>query len=311
MGEHDSAHDHDQGAHSHGPHSHAQSPASRLLTALALTTTFLVVEAIAGWLTGSLALLSDAGHMLTDAAALGIAVLAQRLADRPRTAKYTFGLRRAETLAALVNGVVLGVSAVWVIVEAVRRFRAPPVVAGGWMLVVASTGLVINLISAWVLSRGQHSANLRAALAHVLADAAGSVAAMIAGAAVVWFGWTRADPIVSIIISLLILWGSWGLVRGTTLVLLETTPHGVDPVEIEKTIRETPGVAEVHDLHAWSIADGYPLVSAHVVLKPGNHGVEVAGAVVDRIRAQHAIEHVTIQPESPAPPLVPLDRLRR
>jgi len=306
-----SEHDHDGPAHSHGAHSHAQSPASRLLTALALTTSFLVIEAIAGWLTGSLALLSDAGHMLTDAAALGIAVLAQRLADRPRTAKYTFGLRRAETLAALVNGVVLGVSAVWVIVEAVKRFRDPPVVAGGWMLVVASTGLVVNLISAWMLSRGQHTTNLRAALAHVLADAAGSVAAMTAGAAVVWFGWTRADPIVSIIISLLILWGSWGLVRGTTLVLLETTPAGIDPLEIEKTIRATSGVADVHDLHVWSIADGYPLVSAHVVLRPGSHGVEVANAVVERVRAQHAIEHVTIQPESAPPPLVPLERLRR
>lgn len=179
------------------------------------------------------------------------------------------------------------------------------------MLLVASVGLVVNLVSAWVLSRGQHTTNLRAALAHVLADAAGSVAAMIAGAAVVWFGWTRADPIVSIVISLLILWGSWGLVRGTTLVLLETTPAGVDPLEIEKTIRTTPGVADAHDLHVWSIAEGYPLVSAHIVLRPGRHGVEVAAAVVDRVRAEHAIEHVTIQPESGPAPLVPVERLVR
>jgi cobalt-zinc-cadmium efflux system protein len=299
--------------HGHEHHAAPSAPARKLWSALLLTAGFMVVEVVAGVLAHSLALLSDAGHMLTDAGALALALVAQRIAERPRTRLYTFGFRRAEILAALVNGAVLGVSAVWVIVEAVRRLHEPPQVHGAWMLAVATMGLAINLLAAWILSRGKESnANVRAALAHVVSDAAGSVAAMAAGVLVVGFGWLRADPVASIAISLLILWGAWRLVRGSMRTLMETTPPGIDLKELETTIAETPGVASVHDLHVWSISEGFPIVSVHVVLDGQNHGVDVVRAVGARLRERHAIEHATVQPEAPpSRDVVPEARLRR
>ena len=298
--------------HDHGHDVERSAPARKLWIALLLTAGFMVVEIVFGVLAHSLALLSDAGHMLTDAGALGLALVAQRIADRPRTRLYTFGFRRAEILAALVNGGVLGVSAVWVMVEAVRRLRVPPEVHGGWMLAVATTGLAVNLLAAWTLSRGRESnANVRAALAHVIADAAGSVAAMAAGALVLGLGWLRADPVVSIGISVLILWGAWRLVRGSMATLMETTPRGIDLKALEATIAETPGVASVHDLHVWSISDGFPIVSVHVVLDGESHGVDVVRAVGARLHEHHAIEHATVQPEAPSHDVVPEERLRR
>ncbi|HEX7602191.1 MAG TPA: cation diffusion facilitator family transporter, partial [Polyangiaceae bacterium] len=174
------------------------------------------------------------------------------------------------------------------------------------------TGLAVNLIAAWMLSRGKESnANVRAALAHVLADAAGSVAAMAAGVLVLALGWLRADPVVSIAISLLILWGAWRLVRGSMATLMETTPRGIDLKALEATIAETPGVAGVHDLHVWSISDGFPIVSVHVVLDGESHGVDVVRTVAARLHEHHAIEHATVQPEAPSPDVVPEERLRR
>ena len=309
---HDEDHDHDHGGHAHD-HAGRETPARKLWFALVLTVSFMAVEVAFGFVSHSLALLSDAGHMLTDAGALGLALFAQRVADRPRTALHTFGYRRAEILAALVNGAVLGVSAVWVIVEAVRRFREPPDVQGGWMLAVASTGLAVNLLAAWILSRGKtHNANVRAALGHVLADAAGSVAAMVAAGLVLGLGWRRADPVVSVLISLLILWGAWRLVRGSMRTLMETTPDGHDVQAIERTIRETAGVSDVHDLHVWSISDGFPLVSVHVVLDGKAHGVDVAREVGARLQKTHHITHATVQPEAPIhDDLVPASSLRR
>jgi cobalt-zinc-cadmium efflux system protein len=308
---------HDHGSehgHAHGPSAHARTPARRLLVALVLTATFLVVEAVVGFLSHSLALLSDAGHMLTDAGALLLALVAQRVADRPRTEFHTFGFRRAEILAALLNGVVLGVTAVWVIVEAIRRFSHPEPVGGAWLMATASAGLVINLIAAWVLGSGkkESNANVQAAFAHVVADAAGSVAAMIAGVLVLAFGWVVADPIVSVVISLMILWGAWQLVRGSLGVLMEKTPTGHDSAKIAETIRNVPGVTELHDLHVWSISEGFPLVTVHVVLDKHAHGADVARRVSDQIRRVHGIEHVTVQPEAPqASTLVPAEDLLR
>lgn len=300
--------------HDHGQSAHARTPARRLLVALVLTATFLVVEAVVGFLSHSLALLSDAGHMLTDAGALLLALVAQRVADRPRTELHTFGFRRAEILAALLNGVVLGVSAVWVIVEAIRRFSHPEAVAGAWLMATASAGLVINVVAAWVLGSGkkESNANVQAAFAHVVADAAGSVAAMIAGVFVLAFGWMIADPIVSIVISLMILWGAWRLVRGSLGVLMEMTPTDHDSAKIAETIRSVRGVTELHDLHVWSISEGFPLVTVHVVLNKDAHGADVARRVSERIRSVHGIEHVTVQPEArQAIPLVPAGRLLR
>ncbi|AKU94940.1 Cobalt-zinc-cadmium resistance protein CzcD [Labilithrix luteola] len=305
---------HDHGSDHGHEHGHAGAPARRLLIALVLTATFLVVEAVVGFFSHSLALLSDAGHMLTDAGALLLALVAQRVADRPRTEFHTFGFRRAEILAALLNGIVLGASAVWVIVEAIRRFSQPQAVAGGWLMATASAGLVINLVAAWVLGSGtkESNANVQAAFAHVIADAAGSVAAMIAGVLVLAFGWYIADPIVSIVISVMILWGAYRLVRGSLGVLMETTPAGFDTAKIADTIRSVSGVTELHDLHVWSISEGFPLVTVHVVLDGAAHGADVARRVSEQIRSVHGIEHVTVQPEAPeASRLVPAERLRR
>lgn len=297
--DHDHDHDHD--------HGHAADlrdvSRRRLLFALALTASFLVVEVVAGILSGSLALLSDAGHMLTDAGALGLALWAQTLGTRPRSDSKTFGYRRAEILAAAANGIVLGITALAVIVEAIRRFAAPPHVEGRAMLVVAALGLGINLVAAWNLSRGGGgNMNLRAAAAHVLADAAGSVAAIAAAVLILAFGWRLADPITSILISALILVGAWRLLRETTHVLMEGAPPGIDVSTLERITRETPGVRDVHDLHVWSIVDDAPIITAHVLLAPGAHGVEVARDVGRRIEGKIGGAHVTVQPEADSNP---------
>lgn len=301
------------GAHEHeergAAHSHAlrATPTRRLAIALTLTGVFMVVETVAGWLSGSLALLSDAGHMLTDAGALAVALIAQAIAARERSGQRTFGYRRAEILAALGNGVVLGASSLWIVVEAVRRFQRAPEVHGLPMLGVAAFGLVVNLTSAAILrSGGGHAnANVRAAAAHVAADAMGSVGAIVAGLLVWRFGWNRADPVMSVGISILILWSAWKLVREAVDVLMEGAPRGTDFDQIEKTIAATPGVGAVHDLHVWSISEGFPVVTVHVVLDGREHGTEVASRVAKAIREAHGIEHITVQPEAPAPPLLP------
>jgi cobalt-zinc-cadmium efflux system protein len=283
-------------------HDHAAviaAPRKRLVIALCLTASFLIVEVVAGIFSGSLALLSDAGHMFTDAGALGLAIWAQTLGTRPRSDRKTFGYRRAEILAAAANGIVLGITAVAVIVEAVRRFASPPHIQGYPMLIVAIFGLGINLLAALILSRGgAHDLNLRAAAAHVMADAAGSVAAIVAAILILAFGWTVADPITSILISLLILFGSWRLLTDATHVLMEGTPAGMDLAALERLARETPGVCEVHDLHVWSIVGDAPVITAHVVLERGAHGIEVARNVGRRLEERVGRAHVTVQPEA-------------
>lgn len=300
---HDHDHDHDGPGHHHDHGPVLRGTRSRqLVWALALTLGFFVVEVVAGFLSGSLALLSDAGHMLTDAGALGLALFAQVLATRERTGRLTFGFRRAEILAALINGTLLAVTALAILVEAVRRLRSPPEVLGGPMLLVAAAGLIVNLIAAWMLTRGgPANVNIRAAIAHVLSDAAGSAAAIVAAALILAFGWTLADPVVSIVISVLILIGSFRLVRASVDVLMEGVPAHLNVGDIERVIRETPGVATFHDLHVWSISDGFPLVTVHVVLAGDRHGTDVVRAVSDRIQKLVGVAHVTVQPEAPAP----------
>jgi cobalt-zinc-cadmium efflux system protein len=275
----------------------------RIRIALVLTLATMVASVAGGLASHSLALLSDAGHMLADAGALALALVAQRVAARPRTSDRTYGSRRAETLAAFVNAIVLCVTAAWVMVEAVDRWEDPPEIQGRWMLAVAVGGLVVNLVAARILSADGHghpNANVRAALAHVLADAAGSVAAIIAAVCVLFLGWRRADPLISVGLALLILWSAWKLITRTADVLMEGAPVGLMVADLERTIRETPGVAQLHDLHAWTISDGFDVVTVHVVLDGSRHGTEVALHVSERIKAAHAITHVTVQPESPS-----------
>ncbi len=289
--------------HGHGDghdHHHGHSPARRIAVALVLTAGTMVFSVVGGILAQSLALLSDAGHMLADAGALALALVAQRVAERPRTQRRTYGFRRAETLAAFLNAILLGVASLWVVREALDRWAEPPVVQGRLVVGFAVAGLVVNLVAARVLAGGHtHNENTQAALAHVLSDAAGSVAAIIAGLLVAGFGWNRADPLISILLSVLMAWSAWKLVIATVRVLMESAPLGLATADLEQTIRRTPGVAELHDLHAWTISRGFDVVTVHVVLDGSRHGTEVARDVSDRVRTTHGIDHVTVQPEAP------------
>ncbi|WP_437742009.1 cation diffusion facilitator family transporter [Sorangium sp. So ce302] len=298
---HDHDHDHDHGDPQHHDHSHdlRHAPLRRLIAAFALTASFLVVEAAVGWWSKSLALLADAGHMLADAAALGIAIIAQRIAAQARTRERTYGFRRAEVLAAFANGVALALTAIWIFIEAAHRWRAPQAVHAEALAITAALGLLVNVVAALLLSTGEHGHNIntRAALAHVLSDALGSVGAIAAGVLILAFGWTRADPVISAAIGALVLWGGWRLVRDTSRVLMEGSPIEIDLAHVEDTIRSVPGVVDFHDLHVWSISDGFNVLTVHVVLAKGHHGTNVAAAVARRLREKHALTHCTIQPE--------------
>ncbi len=327
----DGAHDHSHAAHEHksashvdhdhsdhhatGEHEHTdghghdhsgqlrQTPAGRLGIALGLTASFMLVEFVGGWLTHSLALLSDAVHMLTDCAALSLALVAQRLALKPQTSERSYGYRRAETIAALLNAIFLCATSLWIAVEAVRRWSAPVPVMGKGMLAIASLGLLVNLLSAWALSTGSHghNVNTRAAMAHVLSDALGSVAAMVAGALIVWMGWQRADSIASLGVSVLILWGGWRLLGEATDVLMQGTPRSMDVAKIRETISKTPGVCSIHELHVWQLSDGFSVLTVHVVLEQGVDIVAATAAVASSVRDKHKITQVTVQPELPDP----------
>ncbi len=286
-------------AHGHGSDVSAEG---RISVALGLTLAAMVASVVGGLASHSLALLSDAGHMLADAGALALALMAQRVASRPRTDLRTYGWRRAETLAAFVNAILLGVASVWVVIEAAERWRNPPQILGRFMLAIAILGLVVNLVAAWVLSRGHtHNENTRAALAHVISDAAGSIAAIVAAILVLAWGWQRADPVLSVVLAVMIFWGAWKLVTQTLDVLMEGTPRGLNTAELERTIRDTPGVSAFHDLHAWTISEGFNVVTVHVVLDGKSHGTEVSESVCRRIREVHGITHATVQAEPPQP----------
>ncbi|MEO8180903.1 MAG: cation diffusion facilitator family transporter [Deltaproteobacteria bacterium] len=307
---HSHPHKHAHGA-AHGAHGGGLAPRSALRISLVLTAGFLLVEAAMGWYTGSLALLADAGHMLSDTGALALALLAQSFAARAHTPRATFGFRRAEVLAAFLNGIALALISVWIAVQAVGRWWQPEVLRPHGLLETASAGLVVNVVVAWVLSRSnQQSVNVRAALAHVIADLLGSLGAVAAGAAVVFWQEYRADTVLSLLITLLVAHSGWRILRETSAVLLESAPSELDTSALAQTIAETSGVASFHDLHAWRISDGFDAVTVHVVLVPDCHGVEVCQRVCQRVESIHGIRHVTVQPEAPPPALVQLGRPR-
>ena len=258
------------------PHEHGNGTRERegnrraLAIVLVLTATFTVVEVAGGLLTGSLALLADAGHMLSDNLSLGLALFAAWLAGRPATPERSFGYRRAEILAALANGVALVAISIWIFVEATSRLREPTEVLGVPMLAVAALGLAVNAAGAFILSRsGGESLNVEGAMRHVIADALGSVGAMAAAGVIILTGWRYADPLISAAIGILILASSWTLLRDSTNVLLEATPRGLDAKEVGRKMATTEGVTEVHDLHIWTITSGFPALSAHVLV--GRH----------------------------------------
>lgn len=258
----------------------------------------MVAEVIGGLITGSLALLADAGHMFSDAAALGLSIFALWMAQRPATSSRTYGYYRTEILAALANGAALVAIAIIIFIEAWHRFSDPPRVEGGLMMIIALGGLCINLAGLVVLHRGTaESLNMRGAYLHVLGDAMGSVGALLAGGAILLFGWYWADPVVSVVIALLIIYGSWNLIVQAVAVLMEGAPHGVDVDEVRDAIISVTGVEGLHDLHVWSITSGIDALSAHVVVESETSQYEVLGAVRQMVHDRFGIDHVTIQIE--------------
>jgi len=273
------------------------TPMPRLWVVLGLTGAFMVLEAVGGWLSGSLALLADAGHMLTDVGALGLSLVTAWIAQRPADDTKTYGYLRWEILAALVNGAALFMIAGWVVVEAIERLQHPAPIRTGLFLAVAAAGLAANLVSLGMLHGSREgSLNARGAYLHVMGDALGSLGAL-AAAAIIWLtGWTAADPIVSIALSLLILVGGWRLVRESTDILLDAVPRHVALAEVQRRIREVPGVVAVHDLHVWTVVNGVVAMSGHAVVPD----LVAHPGVLEGIRTEMAalgIDHVTMQLE--------------
>jgi cobalt-zinc-cadmium efflux system protein len=284
-------------------HAHAESASSagsrRLLLVLALVVGFGVVEVIGGMLTGSLALLADAGHMATDAAGLLLALLAIGIARRPATPERSFGYYRVEIFAAVINAVILLVVAVVILVEAFQRASAPPEVLGLPMLVIASVGLGVNLVSIRLLHAGaQRSLNLRGAYLEVMGDLFGSVAVIVAGIVILATGWTPIDTIASVLIALLIVPRTWSLLREAIDVLLQATPRGVDIGDVRSHLLRADGVVDIHDLHAWTLTSGKHVVSAHVVIEATAHPPAVLDELCACLTDDFDFEHSTIQLES-------------
>jgi len=294
-------------AESHPHHDHArQANARRIAVTLGLVTVYMVAEVVGGILSGSLALLADAGHMLSDAASLALALAAMWVARRPRTPAHTYGYHRAEILAALANGVTLVVIAVLIVREAWQRFQQPPEVDGALMLAVAAGGLVVNLVGMAVLHGGRdESLNVRGAWLHVVADTLGSVQAIIAGVLVWTLGWYWVDPTASLLIAALIVFSSWTLLRDSVNVLLEGAPGHLDTREIRDALLDADGVADLHDLHVWTITSGFVSLSVHLVVAPG-HSEDLLWRVRTMLRERFGIEHSTIQIEPGGDTPVPL-----
>ncbi|HEY0402005.1 MAG TPA: cation diffusion facilitator family transporter [Blastococcus sp.] len=291
--------------HSHAPATAGGAHRRRLVVVLGLTLAVLAAEVVGGVLSGSLALLADAGHMATDAAGLALALAAVSLAQRPARGRRTFGWQRVEILAAVANGLLLLAVAGYVLVEAIRRIGQPPDIGSGLMLVVASVGLVVNIGSIAVLHRGRDaSLNMRGAYLEVLADALGSVAVIVAAVVIATTGWTPADIVASAVIGCLVVPRAWHLLREAFDVLLEAAPRGVDLGDVRTHILGVDGVLEVHDLHAWTITSGLPVLSAHVVVTDealaAGHGGRVLDALCVCLGEHFDLAHCTFQLEAAA-----------
>jgi cobalt-zinc-cadmium efflux system protein len=274
--------------------------ARALWIALTLTASFAVIEAGGGWLSGSLALLSDAGHMVTDVVAMSIALFAQRLAQRPPSRRASYGYSRAEVLAAFSNALIMLAVVVWIAVEAVRRLLSPTPVAGVAVVAVASAGLAVNLVCAWLLSRGR-SLNARAALVHVLGDLLGSVAALVAGAVVAATGWMPIDPLLSLFVAVLILRSTLLLLKQSISVLMEGVPAHLSYEDIGRALTRLSGVTAVHDLHVWQMDSERPALSAHLLIADPAAWPETLAAAQRLLSQRFGIDHVTLQPSWHAP----------
>jgi cobalt-zinc-cadmium efflux system protein len=299
-------------AHSHA-HAHTHvgtTDARRLGAAFALIVAFTVAEVVAGIVGDSLALLSDAGHMLTDAVAIGLALAALRLAERPPAGSYTYGMRRAEILSAQFNGATLLVLGVLIVFEGVRRLINPPDVEGALVLIVALAGIAVNLVAARLLAGTERrSLNVEGALRHVVTDLFAFIATAIAGAVIVIWGFGRADGIASLLIAALMLWAAYGLLRDTGRIFMEAAPRGLDPEAIGRALASEEGVVEVHDLHVWEVTSGMPAISAHMLVARDADCHEARWRAARLLADRFGVEHTTLQVEhDPSDELLQIDR---
>ena len=295
------AHGHEHG-HAHGdPHgAGGERPRNRrrLALTLVLVVLYMAAEVVGGVLSGSLALLADAGHMFSDAAALGLSLFAVVIAQRPPTPQRTYGYYRVEILAALANGALLGGISLFILYEAIERLGRPVVVDGPLLLAVASGGLVVNVLGLVILSGGRQSnLNVRGAFLHVLSDALGSVGAIASGLLVWLYGWHWADPAASLLIALLVVVSAYRLLRETVSVLMESAPRHLDVEAIREAMQDLEGVVEVHDLHVWTITSGMEALSGHVVVREGAEPMVLLRALRDDLHERFGIGHVTLQME--------------
>ncbi|WP_286229649.1 cation diffusion facilitator family transporter [Neobacillus mesonae] len=298
MGHHH-GHGHGHG-HSHG-HSHTSNKKA-LFSAFLLIAAFMVVEVIGGFLTNSLALLSDAGHMLSDAAALGLSFYAIKLGEKAVSQEKTYGYKRFEIIAAALNGLTLIVIALFIFYEAIHRFFAPPEVQSTGMLIISVIGLLVNIVAAWILMSGDKDENLnvRSAFLHVIGDMLGSVGAIIAALLIMFFGWGIADPIASVIVAVLILISGWRVMKDSFHILMEGAPTQINSNDVKAALQKVPLVQEVHDLHIWTITSGYPVLSCHITI--ANNGIhdEILAQSQKILHDEFHIEHSTIQVEKAA-----------
>ncbi len=283
------------------PHEHSHGVAREtdrrlLLSALALIVAFLVAEVVVALVIGSLALLADAGHMLTDAGALALALVAMRLAARPAGGAYTYGLRRVEILSAQVNGLTLAVLVVVFVVEGVRRLLDPPDVPGGAIAVVAAVGILVNIAAAALIARAdRRSLNVSGAYWHVVTDLFAFVATLVAGVVIRWTGQTQADAMAALVVAALMAAAAYRLLRDSSRVFLEASPRGIDPGSVEAAIRHVDGVTDVHELHVWEVTSGFPALSAHVLVDAGADCHERRILIEELLGTRFDIEHTTLQ----------------
>jgi cobalt-zinc-cadmium efflux system protein len=287
------AHDHARG---HLPATDAD--ARRLGGAFALIVAFMAAEVAAGIVGSSLALLSDAGHMLTDAIALGLALVALRLAERPPAGSFTYGLQRAEILSAQVNGLTLLLLGIWIVYEGIRRLIEPPGVEGALVLIVAIVGIAVNLVAARMIAAAERrSLNVEGAFRHVVTDLFAFIATAIAGAVILISGFDRADGIASLLIAALMLWSAYGLLRDSGRVFMEAAPPGLDPQQIGRTLAAAEGVVEVHDLHVWEVTSGMPAISAHIIVGSDADCHQARWNAARLLADRFGVEHSTLQVE--------------
>lgn len=301
MGHHHHGHDHHHG-HGHMHHLEASEGNRKgLIIALSITASIMFLEFFGGIFTNSLALLSDSGHMFSDAASLLMSLIAITFAARAATATKSYGFHRFEILAALFNGITLFVVAGFIIMEAVKRFQTPPTVASGTMIIIACVGLLANLLSAWFLMRKgdvKNNLNLRSAYLHVIGDALGSVGAIIAGIIMIIFKWYYADPLISVIVALIILKGAWGVLKHSIHILMEGVPPHVQAYDIRSALASIDGVMDIHDMHIWTITSGLDALSCHIRVRDDADPQQVLQAAIVLIEQQFHIEHTTFQIET-------------